>query len=669
MPEISKLSPLFRRLLLAVAAAWMLPLQAQQKLAEFRPGEIVVSDDAASVERVTTVRSIAAEDIQRMGARTLNEAVVLLPGVVIRTGGDGIPRIQVRGLETRHVKLLLDGIPLNSTFDGNFDPTTLPVEQIARIKVSLGSSSMLYGDGDLGGAINIITRKGSGAAHLGGAGFEIGQDDRYRGWGAVSGASGPIDYYLSVSGQESRGSRLSHDFRPTALEDGGIRLNNDLRRNNLYANLGYAASEAWSLGLTARHSDGKYGLPPSTLSTTDPFASKAKYERIDSLRADALQLNAEYVPGGPWSGRGWLYYNAGSNDDNSYDNASFNSVSNAKLNNTFLLHNESRVNGAHLQTSYRSVQAGVLTVALDGRGETWNSDGLLHDLASSGGNFRARNVSYARRIDVQSAALEYTVTPLARTDLTAGYSRYHQGRESSGDSDANGYLLGAAYALSDVTSLRATASQHVRFPTISQLYDASSGNPGLKTETARNTEIGASHRFSATSSLSLALFRNEVHNYIEKDNFSNTYLNYDHYRFSGVEVSGDAALGDRLRLRASYTYQQSDNLSPGASFAQLQYRPRHKASVEADYDFGGGLQGNASLLSAARQYYYSRTTPLQQAQLNDYTLLNFKLSKRLGPSGASLYLGASNLFDKNYETAYGLPQAGRFLYAGVEYAL
>ncbi len=653
---------------LAILAA-ALPADAEQAVPEFHAGEIVVSANALGVEQATTVRTVTAEDIDQRGARTLNEAIALLPGVMIRTGGDGIPRIQVRGLETRHVKILLDGIPLNSTFDGNVDPTIIPVEQIARIKLSAGSSSMLYGHGDLGGAINIITRKGAGDAHISSAGFDVGEGQQHRAWGALSGASGPLDYFISIGRQESKGFRLSNDFAPTALQDGNIRLSSDLNRNNFYANLGYAASELWSFGLISRHTDGNYGLPPSTLATTDPFATKAKYERIDGLRADSLQLTADFAPNAAWSGRGWLYYNAGANDDNSYDNANFNSVSNAKLNNTFQLHNETRINGGHLQTSYRSQGFGAVTLAADGRNEAWDSAGMVHDASSSGGNFKARNVAYAREIGVQSAALEYVATPIARLDVTAGYSHYRQTRDNDPGQNADGYLMGVAYAVSEATSLRIAASQHVRFPTISQLYDAASGNPGLKTETARNKEVGATHRLAADTQLSLAFFHNDVYNYIEKDTSTNKYLNFDHYRFMGLELGGETRFGDALRLRVSYTQQQSDNLSAGTPFMQLQYRPRHKVSLEADGSLGNGVTGYASLLSAADQYYYSRTTPLQQAQLNNYTLLNFKVSKRLAEKNVSLYLGANNLLDRNYETAYGFPQAGRFVYAGLQYGL
>lgn len=90
----------------------------------YRLGEIVVSADRPVTERTATLYTVTAEDIRASGARTLDEALALLPGVDLRTGGAGVPRINVRGFRSRHLVLLLDGIPLNSTFDGQVDPST-----------------------------------------------------------------------------------------------------------------------------------------------------------------------------------------------------------------------------------------------------------------------------------------------------------------------------------------------------------------------------------------------------------------------------------------------------------------------------------------------------------------------------------------------------------------
>ena len=117
------------------------------------------------VEGVATTRRIDGEDIRQESARTLDEALVHQPGVVIRTGSDGTPRIDLRGLRTRHVLLLVDGIPMNGTEDGQFDPRLIPTEMIGDIKLSYGNSSVLYGDGPIGGVLQIRTRRGEEGIH------------------------------------------------------------------------------------------------------------------------------------------------------------------------------------------------------------------------------------------------------------------------------------------------------------------------------------------------------------------------------------------------------------------------------------------------------------------------------------------------------------------------
>ena len=145
----------------AVAGLVVLAFAYPAAAREYSLGEVVVTGEKASVaEKASTVREVSAEDIERSGARTLDEAIALLPGLHIRTANDGAPRIDVRGMRTRQVTLLLNGIPLNSTFDGQFDPSLVTVENIARIKITYGASSVLYGAGGNAAVINVITKAG-----------------------------------------------------------------------------------------------------------------------------------------------------------------------------------------------------------------------------------------------------------------------------------------------------------------------------------------------------------------------------------------------------------------------------------------------------------------------------------------------------------------------------
>ena len=117
------------------------------------------------VEQITTVDEVTAAQIERSGASTLDEAVRLVPGVAIVNGGDGVPRINIRGFRTRNITLLIDGVPQNGTYDGQFDPRAIPVDNIARIKITRGASSVLYGPGGNAAVIDIITKSAGPGLH------------------------------------------------------------------------------------------------------------------------------------------------------------------------------------------------------------------------------------------------------------------------------------------------------------------------------------------------------------------------------------------------------------------------------------------------------------------------------------------------------------------------
>jgi outer membrane receptor protein involved in Fe transport len=76
-----------------------------------------------------------------------------------------------------------------------------------------------------------------------------------------------------------------------------------------------------------------------------------------------------------------------------------------------------------------------------------------------------------------------------------------------------------------------------------------------------------------------------------------------------------------------------------------------------------------NVMYVADQVLYSRTTPLEKKNLDDYTLVNLKIDQDLLKGRLNFYLGADNIFDEDYEESYGFPQPGRFIYGGVRISL
>lgn len=104
------------------------------------------------------VTLIKGADIQRMGALRLNEVLAEQTGIqVIQDHGSGV---QMQGLNTDYVLILIDGEPVIGRTKGNIDLTRLVVGNIDRIEIVKGPSSSLFGSEAMGGVINIITKKG-----------------------------------------------------------------------------------------------------------------------------------------------------------------------------------------------------------------------------------------------------------------------------------------------------------------------------------------------------------------------------------------------------------------------------------------------------------------------------------------------------------------------------
>jgi len=611
-------------------------------------GEIVVSGEREGVEAVGTVREITAEDIQNKGARTLDEALQLLPGVNIRTGADGVPRVDMRGFRSRHVVLLLDGIPLNSTIDGQFDPTFIPVENIEKIKVSYGDHSVLYGDGGLAGVINIITKRGKKGFHgmvLG----EAGDRSHYLGQFNLTGGQGKTDFFLSGSYFETDGFRLSHDFEPTSVEDGGTRENSDKNRKNFFANVNYAATDKLLVGVVFNYTKGEFGKPPSVIDDrNDPFADRARFERIDYLEGYSTQLSLSYDFTGPLSLRSWLYYNQMKEEENRYEDSTYDVITESQL-------NTSRIKGAAVQTKYDLKSAGLITLGLNARQEEFEDE--------------SEDFQDERDLDVFSAALEYEITPMKGWGLVFGYGYYWLNKDEGND-NAGSFLVGTYYDVFKSTRIRGSVAKKIRFPSLRQLYEEDGGNPDLTTEESYNYEVGVEQGLPGNSKIALVGFIEDVRDYIEKD-VDDISQNNEKYRFQGVEFTAQTEGIKNLLLRAGYTYLDTEDKSPDTEKDELQNRPKHKLTFEGKYSFTFGFSTYMNIIYVADQVFYSKAQdePLQKASLNDYALVNLKLDQELLKGKADLYLGVDNLFDVDYETSYGFPQAGRFIYGGVRVTL
>src|SRR6202171_4809402 len=102
------------------------------------------------------------EDLRARGVTRVSDALREVPGArLVQSGSYGaVTSLFLRGGESRYTKVLIDGVPVNSS-GGFFDFSLLTTDNIDRIEIVRGPASVLYGADAVSGIVQVFTRKGS----------------------------------------------------------------------------------------------------------------------------------------------------------------------------------------------------------------------------------------------------------------------------------------------------------------------------------------------------------------------------------------------------------------------------------------------------------------------------------------------------------------------------
>jgi iron complex outermembrane receptor protein len=202
---------------------------------EPRPGpseEILVEAPRLAPTRDRTSATTVVEADRFAGeSKDVAALVATAPGVAVQEyGGLGqLSTVSIRGATADGVKVLLDGLPLNTAAGGGVDLSTIPPAWVERIEIARGAEGARWGAGALGGAVNVVTRRSSPGAwsgRLAGGSFATGSaggDVAFagEGWGGLVAAgldatggrfpyrwdltpSGPVRSWLSSTRDHNR---------------------------------------------------------------------------------------------------------------------------------------------------------------------------------------------------------------------------------------------------------------------------------------------------------------------------------------------------------------------------------------------------------------------------------------------------------------------------------
>lgn len=206
------------------------------------------------------VQIITRKDIERSNFQSVGEILENVPGVEITSmGGIGSSKkISIRGSQSNQVLVLLDGIPLNDELSGDVDLSHIPTNIIEKVKVHDGGNSPRFGNGAIGGVVNIITKKSfENQLQLNSSYGSFQFFNIEPNW---SGNIKNIGYFLSYNYIESRG-----DFSYSYEDSKGViihenRINADMMSRNWFGRLNYQW-HGHQLSVQAQRMESERGIP------------------------------------------------------------------------------------------------------------------------------------------------------------------------------------------------------------------------------------------------------------------------------------------------------------------------------------------------------------------------------------------------------------------------
>lgn len=625
------------------------PLFADEPLS-FDLGEILVAKDRETLAANPAITEVSSEDIEIKHSQSVVDALDFVSGVRLSIGLRNEPYVMLRGFDQDQLLVLLDGIPIASPYHGYVDLSQLPIESISKIKIIKGGSSVLYGANTLGGVINIVTRKSGEKPYLE---IDNGISEHNTHYHILNYGmkKKDISFWFSGSYRQSDGYRLSDKFQARRNENGGYRNNSDYKKRGFSLKLGSEKIPDHDLSLTFNYIDNEKGVPPHVSNSSPKYWRFTQWQRWMVALADEFQV---------WENlsiKGRLYYDKYDNTLKSYDD---NTYSTQNMGYAWTSIYDEYSLGSSIYFYLSSTDSHFLKGSIN----------LKKDVHKEQDDCDQPWESY--EINTYSLGLQddYKVNDKLSLSLGASFDIFDQVRSEMGNKGDNIYsfspLFIANYHLDPDTLIYASVSQKTRFPTMSQLFSATSGNPNLDEQTNINAEVGLRYDFDEVATVELSYFYNHVKDLIDRASKNDPFLNISKAIFEGMEASLQARFIKNLSSRLSYTYLNARDKDPsviGRTEKELPYVPHHKLDIELKYTADFGL--TFSLLGSynGERYYYDSSN--MQHSLGGYFVWNTKLSQKfLKYWEASLSI--ENLFDRNYQEEEGYPQAGRMVWFSIK---
>jgi len=636
-----------------VSALFSAPVSAGESPQTVSPLQHVIVVTATRLD--TPLREVASSvtvltrtELERTGKTSVLEALADAVGLaVVRNGGPGsASSVLMRGANSEHVLVLLDGVPLNDPINPSrsFDLAHLTLDGVERIEILRGPQSPLYGSDALGGVINILTAKGSGKpavqlrAAAGSYGTVIGS-------AGVRGSSGPFNYAFSLSRESTEGISAADSALAGNVEKDGY------RNWTISGRAGLALAGGTEIDLTVRGVSartaidsfgGAYGDDPNSIQT---YASG--FARIQGRTLLAR---------GRWESKLGLSYTLSSREnDNPVDAAHPFDSESAEYHSS-----RARIDW---QNNIFLQETQTLSLGVDFERESGDSYYLSE---SAWGPYESAFPS--RRADRGGVYVQDQIRLGKIFYATAGLRLDIHSRTGASLT----YRIAPALVFDGIgTKLKATLGTAFKSPSLYQLYAPGTmwgpiGNDALQPEKSLGWDAGVEQMLAGGAViLGLTRFQSDFRNLIDYDSFLG-YVNIGRARTRGWEMTVLTRPTERLTFQAGYTRLDARDLDSGGLLLR---RPKDKLTASTQWTFAkgwtAGLSASAVGPRTDRDYtsWITRTVTLP-----GYALLDASVSYSPGRT-LEFFARWENIGDVRYETVFGYGTTGSAVSAGVNVRL
>lgn len=627
----------------------------------------VASGVKQSLERAPSVTSlITAQDIEAMGARTLDEVLRSVPGIQMSMSSAlAVMNYTVRGIRDNSALLiLLDGVRLNSSRTGTKETvwlTSFPVSAIARIEIIRGPGSALYGADAFTGVINIITKT---AKDIDGTevGIRLGSNDTQDTWVLHGSQWRDFEVGLMLDFGHTDGHQRTIKSDAQTVLDSTFGTHASLAPGSYdgsataYNARLSIAKQHWRLNAGV-HKEDDLGSGAGVAQAVDP--NKPGHSEV--IEGDITYHNPAFTSN--WGVKAQLNYWQSHTEQKwlLYPPGAFGGAYPIGMRG----HPGSRETQSHfkLSATYRGWRQHLLRIGVnyayydmyettEKRNFGLNPDTntplsplVLYDISDT----PAVYVPEVAR-DSRSAFIQDTWTLNSAWELTAGvrYDRY------SDFGSTTNPRLGLVWEARDNLTVKLLYGQAFHAPPFESLYVHNNpirlGNPNLKPEKIRTWELAFDYRVNNNMHLALNLFRYDIDDKITSiptGPSESSLANATTWSGQGGEFELRWKTSTKSSLLFNYSYQHSKDAAGEA----LPYASKHTVYARADYLLGAHWYLDTQL-NWMSDWFREPHDP--RPDMNGYTTVDLTLRRKdIYGGNTNFAISVRNLF--NADVRYPSP--------------